>query len=134
MLGQRICVVVERSHGGGEAPAPRVIGDAVRYWTDYVNPAFLEYRKSVSTDYTAVEWQDEGSVFHDIKGKEFLDMMVQREPRAKQVINDPPMLALVFLFVLGFLFTVVVGFCAAGGALGARFTSSKTSDTPSVTP
>ena len=53
----------------------RVIGDAVRYWTDYVNPAFLEYRKSVSTDYTAVEWQDEGSVFHDIKGKEFLDML-----------------------------------------------------------
>ena len=47
----------------------------MRYWTDYVNPAFLEYRKSVSTDYTAVEWQDEGSVFHDIKGKEFLDML-----------------------------------------------------------
>jgi hypothetical protein len=67
-------------------------------------------------------------------GKEFLDMMVQREPRAKQVINDPPMLALVFLFVLAFLFTVVVGFCAAGGALGARFTSSKTNTTPSVTP
>jgi putrescine aminotransferase len=53
----------------------RVISESVRYWTDYVNPTFLEYRKSVSTDYTAVEWQDEGSVFHDIKGKEFLDML-----------------------------------------------------------
>ena len=34
----------------------KVIEDSVRYWTDHVNPAFLEYRKSVSTDYTAVEW------------------------------------------------------------------------------
>ena len=35
----------------------KVIEDSVRYWTDYVNPGFLEYRKSVSTDYTAVEAQ-----------------------------------------------------------------------------
>ncbi len=53
----------------------RVIEDSVRYWTDYVNPGFLEYRKSVSTDYTAVEWQDEGAVFQDIQGKEFLDIL-----------------------------------------------------------
>ena len=74
----------------------RVIGDAVRYWTDYVNPAFLEYRKSVSTDYTAVEWQDEGSVFHDIKGKEFLDMLGgfgiyvtgHRHPKVLKAVNE----------------------------------------------
>ena len=53
----------------------RVIEDSVRYWTENVNPAFLEYRKSVSTDYTAVEWSDEGSVFRDVQGKEFLDML-----------------------------------------------------------
>jgi len=53
----------------------RVIADSVRYWTDYVNPGFLEYRKSVSTDYTAVEWQDEGAVFRDVKGKEFIDIL-----------------------------------------------------------
>ena len=47
----------------------RVVEEAVRYWTDYVNPGFLEYRKSVSTDYTAVEWQDEGAVFRDVGGK-----------------------------------------------------------------
>src|SRR5262250_3315450 len=53
----------------------RVIADSVRYWTDYINPGFLEYRKSVSTDYTAVEWSDDGAVFRDIQGKEFLDML-----------------------------------------------------------
>jgi putrescine aminotransferase len=53
----------------------RVIADSVRYWTDYINPGFLEYRKSVSTDYTAVEWSDDGAVFRDVKGKEFIDML-----------------------------------------------------------
>ena len=53
----------------------RVIDESVRYWTDHVNAGFLQYRKSVSTDYTAVEWEDEGAVFRDINGKEFLDML-----------------------------------------------------------
>jgi putrescine aminotransferase len=53
----------------------RVIAESVRYWTDYVNPGFLEYRKSVSTDYTAVEWSDEGAVFRDVQGKEFIDCL-----------------------------------------------------------
>ena len=53
----------------------RVIDESVRYWTDHVNAGFLQYRKSVSTDYTAVEWDDEGSVFRDVNGKEFLDFL-----------------------------------------------------------
>lgn len=53
----------------------RVIEESVRYWTDHVNAGFLQYRKSVSTDYTAVEWEDEGAVFRDINGKEFIDML-----------------------------------------------------------
>jgi putrescine aminotransferase len=53
----------------------QVIEDSVKYWTDHVNPGFLAYRKSVSTDYTAVEWDDEGAVFRDVNGKEFLDML-----------------------------------------------------------
>lgn len=53
----------------------RVIEESVRYWTDHVNPGFLHYRKSVSTDYTAVEWEDEGAVFRDVNGKEFLDLL-----------------------------------------------------------
>ena len=52
-----------------------VIGESVQYWADHVNAGFLQYRKSVSTDYTAVEWSDEGSTFRDINGKEFIDML-----------------------------------------------------------
>lgn len=53
----------------------QVIVDSVKYWTNHVNPGFLQYRKSVSTDYTAVEWDDEGAVFRDVHGKEFIDML-----------------------------------------------------------
>lgn len=53
----------------------RVISESVRYWTDHVNAGFLEYRKSVSTDYTAVEWEDEGAVFRDVQGREFIDIL-----------------------------------------------------------
>src|SRR5262245_5902760 len=53
----------------------RVIDESVRYWTDHVNEGFLQFRKSVSTDYTAVEWADEGAVFRDINGKEFIDIL-----------------------------------------------------------
>src|SRR5688572_7756044 len=53
----------------------RVIKESVQYWKDHVNAGFLQYRKSVSTDYTAVEWEDEGACFRDINGKEFLDML-----------------------------------------------------------
>src|SRR5947207_10990594 len=53
----------------------KVIKESVKYWTDHVNEGFLKYRKSVSTDYTAAEWEDDGAVFRDINGKEFLDML-----------------------------------------------------------
>jgi len=53
----------------------RVIKESVQYWTDHVNEGFLQYRKSVSTDYTAVEWDDAGACFRDINGKEFIDML-----------------------------------------------------------
>jgi putrescine aminotransferase len=53
----------------------QVIDDSVNYWTDHVNPGFLQYRKSVSTDYTAVEWDDNGAVFRDVNGQEFIDVL-----------------------------------------------------------
>lgn len=53
----------------------RVIKESVQFWGDHVNAGFLQYRKSVSTDYTAVEWEDEGACFRDINGKEFIDML-----------------------------------------------------------
>lgn len=47
----------------------------VRNFSDYVNPGFLKYRKSVSSDYTAVEWTDYGCRFRDIHGKEYIDCL-----------------------------------------------------------
>jgi len=58
-------------------------------------------------------------------GKQFMELMVQQDPRMSQIINDPPMLAAGFLFFLFIAFTSVVGICAAGGALGARFSAPK---------
>ena len=57
------------------AERKRVIEESVKYWIDHVNEGFLQYRKSVSTDYTVVEWSDEGACFKDINGKEFIDML-----------------------------------------------------------
>ncbi len=74
----------------------RVTEESVRYWTDHVNPGFLQYRKSVSTDYTAVEWRDEGAVFYDINGKEFIDCLGgfgiyvpgHRHPKVLKAVRD----------------------------------------------
>ncbi|SFQ98039.1 putrescine aminotransferase [Desulfoscipio geothermicus] len=52
-----------------------VVKEVVEGFRENVNPGFLEYRKSVSTDYTSVEWKDSGSTFTDIWGKEFIDCL-----------------------------------------------------------
>lgn len=79
-----------------EAERKQVIADSVKYWTDHVNAGFLKYRKSVSTDYTAVEWDDEGAVFRDVNGKEFIDMLGgfgiynvgHRHPKVLKAVRD----------------------------------------------
>lgn len=52
-----------------------VVKATVEAFRDHVNPGFLEYRKSVSTDYTSVEWSDSGSTFTDVYGKEYIDCL-----------------------------------------------------------
>jgi putrescine aminotransferase len=52
-----------------------VVRDCVTNFDDYVNPGILEYRKSVSTDYMAVEWSDGGSTYRDVHGKEYIDCL-----------------------------------------------------------
>ena len=53
-------------------------------------------------------------------GKQVLDQMVQQNTEMKQVVDDPTMLASMFAIVLMMIFCLVVGICAAGGALAAR--------------
>jgi putrescine aminotransferase len=52
-----------------------VVKETVEGFRDHVNPGFLEYRKSMSTNYAAVEWQDAGSTFTDVYGREFIDCL-----------------------------------------------------------
>jgi hypothetical protein len=55
-------------------------------------------------------------------GEDILKQL-RSDPATAQAINNPVMLAGVFLIALVFLFAIVVGTCAAGGALGARYLS-----------
>lgn len=52
-----------------------VVSESVKGFSENVNPGFLKYRKSVSTDYTAVEWTDNGAGFTDVYGKTFIDCL-----------------------------------------------------------
>src|SRR5579883_1420578 len=54
-------------------------------------------------------------------GKELIQQMVRQNPEVSQVVNNPAALTLGFLFGLLILFAMVVGTCAAGGALSARW-------------
>jgi putrescine aminotransferase len=73
-----------------------VVRDCVTNFDKYVNPGILEYRKSVSNDYTAVEWSDGGSVYQDIHGKEYIDclggfgiyMLGHRHPTVVKAVRD----------------------------------------------
>jgi hypothetical protein len=47
--------------------------------------------------------------------------MVKQNPQISPVLDDPAELTAVVLMVLVIIFAGVVGTCAAGGALGARF-------------
>ena len=58
-------------------------------------------------------------------GREMLDQMVKQDPRMSEVVNNPTMLGSVLLMVLIMVFAMVVGICAAGGALGAKFSASE---------
>ncbi len=73
----------------------RIVADSVENYTDFVNPGILAVRKSVSTDYSFVEWEDEGAVFRDTHGVEFIDclggygiyMLGHRNPKVLEVVK-----------------------------------------------
>ena len=58
-----------------------------------------------------------------LKGNDAFQEVLKQNPSASQALNDPSSVVIASLFVLVFLFAIVVGTCAAGGALGARFAS-----------
>jgi hypothetical protein len=58
-----------------------------------------------------------------LSGNELFQEMIKQNPDASQVFNNPPALVMAAAVALVILFAMVVGMCAAGGALGARFAS-----------
>ena len=52
-----------------------IVTESIANFNENVNPGWLEYRKSVSTDSAFVEWVDEGEVFKDTHGVEFIDCL-----------------------------------------------------------
>ena len=46
-----------------DAQKEAIIKESIANFNENVNPGWLEYRKSVSTDSAFVEWEDEGEVF-----------------------------------------------------------------------
>ncbi len=58
-----------------DAQKDQIVSDAIKNFNENVNPGWLEYRKSVSTDAAFVEWEDQGEVFRDTHGTEFIDCL-----------------------------------------------------------
>ena len=58
-----------------DAQKVAIIKESIANFNENVNPGWLEYRKSVSTDSAFVEWEDEGEVFKDVYGTEFIDCL-----------------------------------------------------------
>ncbi|RYM02722.1 putrescine aminotransferase [Sporolactobacillus sp. THM7-7] len=54
-----------------------ITSETVDNFRDYVNPGFLDYRKTVTKDkqFAAVEWSDEGDCFKDVNGKKYIDCL-----------------------------------------------------------
>ncbi len=53
----------------------QITQDSVGNFNNHVNPGWLKYRKSVSTDATFVEWADSQETFCDTYGNEFIDCL-----------------------------------------------------------
>ncbi|RLC19433.1 MAG: putrescine aminotransferase [Deltaproteobacteria bacterium] len=58
-----------------EEDKERIVTDSIDNFNKHVNPGWLEYRKSVSTDATFVEWEDSQETFKDTHGNEFIDCL-----------------------------------------------------------
>ena len=53
----------------------RIVADAIENYNTYINPGWLKYRKSISTNAAFVEWMDDDSYFYDVYGEKFIDCL-----------------------------------------------------------
>ena len=73
----------------------QIVLDSTANFANYVTRAILDHRKSVSDDYTIVEWEDQGAYFFDTEGNAYLDclggfgifMLGHRHPRVVAAVR-----------------------------------------------
>ena len=53
----------------------QIVEDSIDNYNTYINPGWLKYRKSVSTNAAFVEWEDHDSYFTDVYGEQFIDCL-----------------------------------------------------------
>ncbi|MFA9381287.1 MAG: putrescine aminotransferase [Acetanaerobacterium sp.] len=58
-----------------EADKQQLVTDSVDNYNQFINPGWLKYRKSVSTNEAFVEWMDYDSYFTDVYGEQFIDCL-----------------------------------------------------------
>jgi Ornithine/acetylornithine aminotransferase len=58
-----------------EMDKKQIVDDSIENYNTNINPGWLKYRKSVSTNAAFVEWQDHESYFTDVYGEEFIDCL-----------------------------------------------------------
>ncbi len=58
-----------------DAEKERVLKDSIENYNSYVNPGWLIYRKSVSTNAAFIEWRDSQETFEDLNGNQFIDCL-----------------------------------------------------------
>lgn len=58
-----------------DAEKERIVADSIENFNTHVNPGWLNYRKSVSTNAAFIEWSDSDESFKDLFGTEFIDCL-----------------------------------------------------------
>lgn len=53
----------------------QLVEESISNFNEHVNPGWLKYRKSVSTNSAFVEWEDSMETFKDVYGTEFIDCL-----------------------------------------------------------
>lgn len=71
---ERVLDYIEKSELT-EQDKKHLVEDSISNYNEHINPGWLKYRKSVSTNEAFIEWSDEGSCFTDIYGESFIDCL-----------------------------------------------------------
>ncbi|MCL2580385.1 MAG: putrescine aminotransferase [Oscillospiraceae bacterium] len=58
-----------------EVDKKTIVEDSIKNFNTNVNPGWLEYRKSMSTNAAFIEWESSGAHFTDVYGEEFIDCL-----------------------------------------------------------